>query len=534
MTRTALIVVAVACMASRSFPQHGVGPLWGAEVPLPKFNASANQRGVLFNNMVVTSTGRIIISTTESNPTNPNQIYGHYLTYSDDGGQHWLTPPRRFTPTDLVSGGSSPKLALDKNDTLYVLWTGVNPAAIFCSKLDANLNVVTDSVRVASAITYNSFATHFTIDRYNRIHVMWHEGNIQGGQIVESYYTRSTNRGRTWGAAQPLSQTPGRHSAFPHAQFDAAGDTLAIGWRDSVGASSKWDVYMVFSTNGGTTWTPASAVVTGNDYDSDPDVVIDAANRIHLLYHKYPTVNPHQDASVRYMYSDNVGASWNLPSVPSSGRLSDTLQRSHLVEGCRYDAQRNVLWVTWKDERDFNYGTGDARADMMVAYSTDRGNTWSVPEFSTDGGDSSLGFKAGALFPSGDYSVNYEMMAPGGNSIRVYFRKRPGVTTSVTGSTSAPTEFRLYQNYPNPFNPTTNIKFQIPSTKLGFGISDLGLVSLKVYDMLGREVRTLVNENLPPGRYEVNFNAEGLPSGVYFYRLHAGTFVQTKKLMLLR
>jgi hypothetical protein len=165
MTRTALIVVAVACMASRSFPQHGVGPLWGAEVPLPRFNASANQRGVLYNNMVVTSTGRIIISTTESNPTNPNQIYGHYLTYSDDGGQHWLTPPRRFTPTDLVTGGSSPKLALDENDTLYVLWTGVNPAAIFCSKLDANLNVVTDSVRVASAINYNSFATHFTIDR---------------------------------------------------------------------------------------------------------------------------------------------------------------------------------------------------------------------------------------------------------------------------------------------------------------------------------------------------------------------------------
>jgi hypothetical protein len=90
------------------------------------------------------------------------------------------------------------------------------------------------------------------------------------------------------------------------------------------------------------------------------------------------------------------------------------------------------------------------------------------------------------------------------------------------------------QNYPNPFNPSTNIKFQIPSSKLGFGNWNLGFVSLKVFDVLGREVATLVNENLPAGSYQVTFNAEGLASGVYFYRLQTGALSETKRMILAR
>jgi hypothetical protein len=83
----------------------------------------------------------------------------------------------------------------------------------------------------------------------------------------------------------------------------------------------------------------------------------------------------------------------------------------------------------------------------------------------------------------------------------------------------------LHQNYPNPFNPTTHIPFSVRSR---------AFVSLKVYDMLGREVRTLVNENLMPGSYEPILDASGLASGVYFYQLTTGSFAQTKKLLLLR
>ncbi|MDZ7766264.1 MAG: T9SS type A sorting domain-containing protein [Melioribacteraceae bacterium] len=85
--------------------------------------------------------------------------------------------------------------------------------------------------------------------------------------------------------------------------------------------------------------------------------------------------------------------------------------------------------------------------------------------------------------------------------------------------------FSLSQNYPNPFNPTTSIEYQV---------SSIEKVSLKVYDILGREIKTLVNEVKSPGSYDVQFDASQLASGVYFYRLTAGDFVQTKKMILLR
>ena len=108
---------------------------------------------------------------------------------------------------------------------------------------------------------------------------------------------------------------------------------------------------------------------------------------------------------------------------------------------------------------------------------------------------------------------------------------------SVKDNSRIPNRFMLYQNYPNPFNPTTIIKYSIPSSPLPFG-KGLG-VRLVVYDILGKEVATLVNENQQPGNYEVTFNAlsnEGinLASGVYFYRLQAGKFSETKKLILLK
>jgi len=98
--------------------------------------------------------------------------------------------------------------------------------------------------------------------------------------------------------------------------------------------------------------------------------------------------------------------------------------------------------------------------------------------------------------------------------------------------------YELYQNYPNPFNPTTKIKFTIPtpphpSPYQGEGARE-GLVLLRVYDILGREVATLVNKHLTRGEYEVEFNAEGLSSGVYYYRLETGSYSQTKKMILLR
>jgi len=106
--------------------------------------------------------------------------------------------------------------------------------------------------------------------------------------------------------------------------------------------------------------------------------------------------------------------------------------------------------------------------------------------------------------------------------------------TDVKDDYSVPVEFNLFQNYPNPFNPSTKIRFTIPQSPLLGGDGRGGLVTLRVYDILGNEIITLVNKKLSEGDYEFTFDASKLSSGVYFYQLKTGSFVITKKMVLIR
>ena len=129
----------------------------------------------------------------------------------------------------------------------------------------------------------------------------------------------------------------------------------------------------------------------------------------------------------------------------------------------------------------------------------------------------------------------YDTTITGTNSEEVYHLEEHVTATvrpnnNITGvkqpdENFLPKEYELSQNYPNPFNPATTINYQLPKT------SD---VTLKVYDVLGREVKALVNERQSPGKYSVTFHTETLTSGIYFYRLCAGDYSSTKKLMLLK
>ncbi|HTR80782.1 MAG TPA: T9SS type A sorting domain-containing protein [Bacteroidota bacterium] len=101
----------------------------------------------------------------------------------------------------------------------------------------------------------------------------------------------------------------------------------------------------------------------------------------------------------------------------------------------------------------------------------------------------------------------------------------PQSVADVKTENEMPKEYSLSQNYPNPFNPTTTIDFALPNK---------ALTKIVVYDILGREIQTAIDRELQPGYYEVNFNASNFPSGVYFYRIQSGNFVQTKKMILMK
>jgi len=99
------------------------------------------------------------------------------------------------------------------------------------------------------------------------------------------------------------------------------------------------------------------------------------------------------------------------------------------------------------------------------------------------------------------------------------------VTSVETISNEVPIEFNLKQNYPNPFNPSTKIRWQSPASSHQ---------TLKIYDVLGNVIATLVNDYKDAGVYEIDFNASSLSSGIYFYKLQSGPFVETRKMVLLR
>ncbi|MCX6142444.1 MAG: T9SS type A sorting domain-containing protein [Ignavibacteriales bacterium] len=177
------------------------------------------------------------------------------------------------------------------------------------------------------------------------------------------------------------------------------------------------------------------------------------------------------------------------------------------------------------------YGTDDGvtanNMDLRVAYSTNNRATWNGVPITTPDTTRLPG-------QTGDNALATAISINNGESFFVALARATGTTTnslvytpptSVGRVSNVPTAFALEQNYPNPFNPSTTIKFQIAST---------GFVTLKVFDMLGREVSTLVSQQLDAGSYQLKWDASGYASGMYLYTLQADNSVETRKLMLVK
>lgn len=164
-----------------------------------------------------------------------------------------------------------------------------------------------------------------------------------------------------------------------------------------------------------------------------------------------------------------------------------------------------------------------AKSGTEIRASTDDGVTWTSPF--------SYSFSGSAMsFHRSDIAAGY---VAGNSAAARFFTIIDGIEET---SPRIPERLELNQNYPNPFNPTTVIEFQIPNAggQSRFGNSRLEFVSLKVFDVLGREVATLVNEVLAPGAYKSTFDASPLPGGVYLYALHSAGSSATKKMICIR
>ena len=165
---------------------------------------------------------------------------------------------------------------------------------------------------------------------------------------------------------------------------------------------------------------------------------------------------------------------------------------------------------------------GGVSANRVARFNTQM-NTWSSLGTGSSNGVnnwvSALAVVGNEVFVGGEFTL------AGGIASTFIARWIGGATNVEPISIDMPSTYLLQQNYPNPFNPSTTILFSIPTSEF---------VTLKVYDVLGREIATLVNENLSAGSYSYNFDAKNLTSGVYLYKLQAGKYSEIKKMMLIR
>jgi photosystem II stability/assembly factor-like uncharacterized protein/N-acetylneuraminic acid mutarotase len=327
-----------------------------------------------------------------------------------------------------------------------------------------------------------------------------------GGTFIH----RTTNGGVSW--AQVFNE--------PNA---AAFINAILMWNQSVGiaigdpVAGRWMI--VRTTNGGASWsrTATEPIPSPSEFGWN-----NGAAKFGVEHAWFTTTLS------RIYRTTNGGESWNSFTTPFPFRSvwfnSTTLGIGVGVTGAARSTDGGESWVHvsipgFGFEAVSGYGNCFFVAGAgNVYFSSNRGVTWLLSFMGTSS-LTHINLTAAILGRVSGWAV-------GGNGFIV--RRIPFIDTDVDGEDATPNSFVLRQNYPNPFNPTTAIEYYLPRGGTRHA------VSLHVFDLLGREVATLVNEEQESGDHRVEFNAEGLPSGIYFYRIQAGQFLSTRRMLLLR
>jgi hypothetical protein len=281
------------------------------------------------------------------------------------------------------------------------------------------------------------------------------------------------------------------------------------------------------SSDNGTSWSASNNGLTLSNYDS--------------IYHHPPQVNCLAISGTNLFagtsfegafISNNSGVSWisidsGLGSrlwIVGMATIGSNIFAADFGDGVFCSSNNGANWSA------VNNGLTNQMVNVLIAHDSSLYLGTNIGVFlSTNGGKLWTDISTGTQVDSSgiiSLAVCYGYLFAGTSANGVWRYPLSQNNTFVKNDLSPlPSKFVLKQNYPNPFNPATIISYQIPSNSL---------VKLEVYDMLGRKIETLVNENQHAGAYSATFNAVNLPSGTYFYRIITDNFVQTKKLIVIK
>ncbi len=421
-----------------------------------------------------------------------------YYKRSTDEGLSWGVDTRI---TNNFGESNYPSIAIS-GSTLHVAWwdTRITSNSEIYYKRSTDMGITWGAdIRLTNDPSFSM--QHCLSVSGQNVHIVWidrREGND------EVYYKRSTDAGISWGADIRLTNNS-QISSSP--SVSSSGATVHVVWDDY---RDVWpEIYYKRSTDNGTSWGADIRVSVDDNYDSFFASSSVSGTDVHIAWIDLRSLN-HE---IYYNHSTNGGTTWGTDT-----RLTNSPGYSMYPS---IFASGQGINIVWDDERDSIGGNHE----IYNKRSTDGGISWGTdvrltnnPATSENASVSISGSVAHLIWRDNRHgNTNYE----------IYYKRDPNGNPNAinTISTEVPNGFSLSQNYPNPFNPVTNINFSIPKS---------GYVKLTVFDILGREAAILVNENLTTGTYKVDFDASGLSSGVYFYKLETDVFIDVKKLILIK
>lgn len=464
--------------------------------------------------------------------------FGWY--YTTDGGITWSGRDTLPTHANLGTYMRDPGIGIDLTGNLFV--SGFYGADVFVAR---STNAGTSWTQTILAKSSFHERPHMTIDRNltspyrNYIYAAYTELTLTPGAIL---FYRSSDQGLSFSTPVSISAGIGSNAAV--------GVNLAVGPDSSLYAtwagfdSPPWINPLPFhlgfnkSTDGGLSWDTPRAIGLINyngglpkplSFFNSPSMAVDGSTGsrqgwIYIVYTEKEAATPPDIFLIR---STDRGESWSSPIQVNQ----DSSGKDQWQPWVSVDPSTGNLFVVYYDSR--NFPANDS-AEVYISASTDGGQTF---------GDilvSDVPFLPRAVWNAGIapyYMGSYiGIAALNGIVWPVWTDTRPGIHQAYTSRlvfpptsvrelpSEIPGSFTLEQNYPNPFNPSTTIQFSLPRSQF---------VTLRVFNLLGEQIATLVSESVSPGTHQAEWTPQGLPSGVYFYRLQAGPFVETKKLILL-
>ena len=412
-----------------------------------------------------------------------------YYKRSTDQGVNWgpdtrLTTDNKqsFYPTVKVSGS-----------TVHLIWHKwvATPQGYYYKR--SNDNGQTWSVDALLILSQGNANFPYMAVSGNIIHVVWQDylvGNL------EIYYKRSTDGGTTWSANERLTNNV-NESSWPCVAV--SGSDVHVVWADNRFGSSNFEIMYKRSTDYGVTWGTDTRITNAPSLSAYCDISV-SGPYVHVVWEDYRTSG---NFEMFYKRSTDGGATWE-----ADNRLTYTSASNLSVV-----SSGALLHATWLGY--FN----------AVYYKRSENNGTSCGDSTrlTEGID---GIYGPSMSLAGD-NVHVLWSDTRNTNNQIYYKRNPtGNTIGIHNiSTEIPLSFSLSQNYPNPFNPSTSINFAIPIPSL---------VRISVFDMLGKEVEVLVNEQLSAGTYKADWNASKYSSGAYFYKIQAGNFIETKQMLLIK